>query len=185
MIIAIHQKKLSTSDQYKIFINDELKYNASRQLIQLMPEIHIIDASNQILKIKIVKRLQWIRAKYDISFSKSLIYTFKTVSYFRQHYQCSTAVAVYDIYGHRGRKYSIYKDNYQIAWWQKNLITWLEGDTYTITANGNADVDLLISFCLILDNYRSGNKGEDILTINLGYMGLQAKRFNREWLPDL
>ncbi|MGE8381529.1 MAG: hypothetical protein ACN6PN_24405, partial [Sphingobacterium sp.] len=85
---------------------------------------------------------------------------------------------------HRGRKCSIYKDHDQIAWWQKGVITWLEGDTYRITSNENADIDLLISFCLILDNYSSGNKGEDVLTINLGYMGLQAKRFNREWVPN-
>lgn len=184
MIIDIYQKKLSLGDKYKVFINHVLTYVVSKQPLQLKPEILVMDTDNNMLKIRIVKCLQWIKAKYVISFSESQVYSFKTVSYFRSHFQCITKDAVYDIYRHRGRKCSIYKDHDQIAWWQKDLITWLEGDTYRITSNENADIDLLISFCLILDNYTSGNKGEDVLTINLGYMGLQAKRFNKEWVPN-
>lgn len=183
MIINIHQKKLSIVDQYKISINGVLKYLASSPP-GLLPEILVMDAENNRLKIKMKKHLQWFKAKYDIHILDHELYCFNTISYFRSHFRCIAAGMVYDVYTHRGRKHSIFKDNKQIAWWEKHVISWLEGDQYSITADENSDANLLISFCLILDNYLSGNKGENLLTINWGYMGLQAKHFDENWQPS-
>jgi hypothetical protein len=62
---------------------------------------------------------------------------------------------MYDIYGHRGRKYSIYKNDQQVAWWDKEAVGWFAGDNYKIFANANSDPELLISFCLVIGNFRT------------------------------
>lgn len=65
MIIDIYQKKLSLGDKYKVFINDILTYVVSKQPLQLKPEILVMGADNNMLKIRIVKCLQWIDQKVN------------------------------------------------------------------------------------------------------------------------
>jgi len=90
---------------------------------------------------------------------------------------------LYGVFGHRGRKYSIYKNNKQIAWWDKNKVRWFNGDNYQIIADFDVDRELLISFCLILDNDRSQNRSENAVTVDYGNIGPQAKKFNPDWRP--
>jgi uncharacterized protein YxjI len=183
MIIDIRQNKFSIGDKYRVSVNGTLKYVASRQPIQLMAEILVFNASSDILKAKINKHFHLFKANYEITFSDGTICFFQTVSYLRSHYNCQIATDIYDIYGHRGRKYSIYRNDQQIAWWEKEMITLLEGDEYKITANEDCNAELLICFCLIIDNYANGNHGENVLTINWGYLGLQARKFDKTWRP--
>lgn len=180
MIITIHQKKLSIGDQYDIALNGASKYTASRAVLQWLAEILVFDLPSKRQQLKINRRFQWFKATYEISFGHSQC-LFKTISYLKSHYQCQCAADTYDIYAHRGRKYSIFKNNRQVAYWEHALLTWLEGDQYRITADDDSCAELLIAFCLIIDNYVYGNHGESLLTINWGYFGLEAKPFNPAW----
>ena len=67
--------------------------------------------------------------------------------------QCRVGPDLYLIYGHRGRKYSIFKNDIQGAWWDRKAVTWFAGDNYKIIADKDCDIDLIISFCLIVDNF--------------------------------
>lgn len=183
MIIDIHQNKFSIGDKYRVFIDGALKYTVSRQPIQLLAEILVFNADNNVLKLKINKRFHLFKANYEITFSNDITCSFRTVSYLRSNYSCQLGEDIYDIYRHRGRKYSIYRNNQQVAWWEKGTITIMEGDEYKITASSDCNAELLMCFCLITDNYATGNHGENILTINWGYLGLQARQFDENWLP--
>jgi formate-dependent phosphoribosylglycinamide formyltransferase (GAR transformylase) len=85
------------------------------------------------------------------------------------------------VIGHRGRKYSIFKNKKQIAFWQQEAITWLSGDNYRILANNDCNFELIIAFCLILDNANGG--GNNIFTINIGHIGKEIKKFDQKWRP--
>lgn len=183
MIIDIRQKKLSIGDQYQITLNGEPIYTASREVFQWLAEILVFDVPANRLSIKINKRFHLFKANYEISLD-AMVCSFKTVSYLRAHFRCQNTGDNYDIYGHRGRKYSIFKNGRQVGWWEKDRVTWLEGDQYRIIANDDTHIELLIAFCLIIDNYFSSNHGEDIMTINWGYFGLQARHFDQDWRPD-
>jgi hypothetical protein len=87
----------------------------------------------------------------------------------------------YDLYGHRGRKYSIYKNDIQVAWWDKNAVSWFSGDNYKITADKDCDVALIIFFCLIIDNFSYHKKS--IFNYSFGNIGFQAKMFDPAWQP--
>jgi len=182
MEIVINQKKIAIGDKYRIFINQQPSHTASRQIFQLLAEILLFNDKENSPRITINKRLSWFKPKYDISRRDGTKLAFRTKSYWKLHYQCQSGIDCYDIYGHKGRKYSIYKNDTQVAWLTKSIITWLEGDNYHITADDDSDSDLLIAFCLIIDHTK-GNHGENALTINVGHVGFQAKKFNPQWLP--
>jgi len=182
MEIVIHQKKIAIGDKYHIFTNQQFSHTASRQLFQLLAEILLFNKQQSTPILKINKRFYWFKAKYDIRVQDGAVLLFRTKSRWKRHYQCQTGTDHYDIYGHLGRKYSVYKNDIQIAWWKKGAITWFEGDNYVIAADDDSDRHLLIAFCLIIDNMQ-GNHGENALTIHIGHMGLQSKKFDSDWLP--
>jgi hypothetical protein len=89
----------------------------------------------------------------------------------------------YDIYGHKGRKFSIYKNNVQIAWWDKNLMALFAGDQYKIIADSDCDKELIVTFCIIIDQFKDdGSKGE--LNLDFGNVIVpEVKPFDPTWRP--
>lgn len=184
MEIDINQKKISIGDKYQIFIEGQQAYSASRQLLQLLPEINLFQTnSGGGARMTIKKRLSWFKAKYDITRWDNNVFQFRTKSIWKLHYQCQFGPDTYDIYGHRGRKYSVYKNDIQVAWWDKKAVSWFAGDNYKITADKDCDIDLIISFCLIVDNFSYNDKDGNTVTYDLGNIGFQAKKFDNSWHP--
>jgi hypothetical protein len=181
MVIDINQKEISMGDKYRIYVREQETYIAKRQIFQLLPEIKLFLIDTDVPRLTINKKFAWFKAKYDITRMDGSVLDFRTISYWKSYYQCQNGVDTYDIYGHRGRKYSIYKNNIQIAFWDKEAVVWFEGDNYKIKADKDCDVELLISFCLIVDNFSSENHGGNVVTYDLGNFGFQAKKFDESW----
>lgn len=182
MEIVITQKQISVGDKYNIFTNGQPTYKASKQLLQLLAEIRLFESNGITPHVVINRRFTWLKPAYDITNKNRQVLTFRTRSFWKRHYQCQSSSDIYDIYRHKGLKYSIFKNNQQIAWWEKSTITWFEGDNYRIIANDDCDTELIISFCLIIDNI-SGHHDTQIITINIGNIGFQARKFDSEWQP--
>jgi uncharacterized protein YxjI len=184
MEIDINQKKISIGDKYQIFTDGQQTHRASKALLQLLAEIRLFEnKSGDQPRMTINKRLSWFKAKYDITRWDDNVLKFRTQSYWKSYYQCQSGADTYDIYGHKGRKYSIYKNNRQVAWWDKKAVTWFAGDNYKIIADKDCDVNLLISFCLIIDNFTSDDHDSTAVTYNIGKIAFQAKIFDENWKP--
>ena len=184
MEIDINQKKISIGDKYQIFTDGKQTHNATRALLQLLPEINLFENNyDGRASMTINKRLSWFKAKYDITRWDNNVLKFRTKSYWKLYYQCQCGPDTYDIYGHRGRKYSIYKNGQQVAWWDKKAVTWFAGDNYKIVADKDCDANLIISFCLIVDNFSSNDQDGNTVTYDFGNIGFQAKRFDENWQP--
>ena len=181
MEININQKKLSIGDKYKIFIGEREAYMASAKLFRWLAEIELKDM-NERPKLTIKKKWFFIIPSYNIIRGQE-IYDFKTISFWKNHFQCQIGADVYDIYGHRGRKYSIYKNDRQVAWWNKASVTWFNGDNYKITADNESDVELLLALALVVDNAKSNDSDKGIFNLNIGHIGPQAKKFDPSWQP--
>jgi uncharacterized protein YxjI len=182
MEIDINQKKISIGDKYTIFTDGQQTHTASRELFNLLPVVNLFNNPNNRPIMTIRKRLSWFKAKYDITRWDNNILEFRTVSFWKPHYQCHCGNDNYDIYGHRGRKYSIFKNDKQIAYWDKKAVSWFAGDNYKIIGDKGSDADLLISFCLVIDNFASDDHDGNTVTIDLGNL-LQAKKFDNSWQP--
>ncbi|WP_268849362.1 hypothetical protein [Flavobacterium aestivum] len=77
---------------------------------------------------------------------------------------------------------SIYKNDVQIGLCIKDAVTILVGDNYNLTLDCDANIELLISFILILDNMNSRNRG-NIFTIDSGIIFKEFRKFNSDWKP--
>jgi len=186
MEINVNQKKISIGDKYTIFTDGVQTHTASKGIFQLLAEIKLFKVDNPQPVITINKRLFWIKPKYNITTWDSSVYQFRTISFWKMYCQCQCGPATYDIYGHRGRKYSIFKNNKQVAWLTKKSVTWFNGDNYTIVADNNADAGMLTSFCLIIDNWaNSDGKNKGAINIDFGNLGLWAKKFDNTWQPKI
>jgi uncharacterized protein YxjI len=183
MEIDINQKKISIGDKYQIFTDGQLTHYATRELFNLLPVVNLFENNYGIPRMTINKRLSWFKAMYDITQRDNYDIKFRTNSFWKLHYNCQVGNDTYDIYGHRGRKYSIYKNNIQVAWWDKKAVSWFAGDNYKIIADKDCDYNLLISFCLIIDNFSSDDHDSTALNIDLGNIGFQAKKFDINWKP--
>jgi uncharacterized protein YxjI len=183
MEIDINQKKISIGDKYQIFIDGKQTHTASRELLHLLPVVNLFDNNFGTPKMRIEKRFTWFTAQYDITRWDNNVLEFRTTSFWKLVYQCKCAGDIYDIYGHIGRKYSIYKNGTQIAWLDKKAVSWFAGDNYKIIADKDCDIDLLISFCLIIDNFTSDDHDSNTMTVDFGNVGFQGKRFDKNWLP--
>ena len=184
MEIDINQKKISIGDKYQIFTDGQQTHFATRGLLQLLAEINLFEKNTvDKARMTINKRFTLFKAKYDITRLDNNILNFRTKSYWKSYYQCQCGDDTYDIFGHRGRKYSIYKNNIQVGWWDKKAVTWFAGDNYKIIADKDCDVNLIISFCLIVDNFSRNNHDGNAVTYDFGNIGFQAKKFDETWQP--
>lgn len=183
MTIDINQKKESIGDQYKIFINEKEAYFASRKLFTLLAEINLFENNVQDSKLTLKKRWSWFQTSYDIYKNDSTIFEYRTISVWKNHHKCQIGENLYEIFGHKGRKYSIFKNNIQIAFWDKNSVVWFDGDNYKIIADNDCDYELIISFCLINDNKSENNNDSNALTLDFGNIGPEARKFDKSWVP--
>lgn len=183
MQINIVQEKFSIRDRYQVFINEKLRYSASSELLSFFPVIHLFGNEGGRPRLTINKLWSWLGAKYNITLYDNSRLEFRTKTFWKYHYRCQYGPDLFDIYGHRGRKYSVYKHDKQVAWWDKNSVALLKGDHYKVIADDDSDLELIMAFCLVIDNYSYDHKQGNAVTLDFGNIGLQAKKFNPEWKP--
>ncbi|MDP4151038.1 MAG: hypothetical protein Q8932_12025 [Bacteroidota bacterium] len=181
MRIDINQQKISLGERYDVFIDGQASYRASSSLFRILRVINLytVDGDQPLLTIK--RRWSFIIKKYDIV-RKGELYRFRVVKFWRRHLQCAVGKDLYDIYGHRSRKFSVYKNDVQVAWWEESRVTWFKGDNYAMLADNDGDREMLIAFCLIIDDSHSRKK-HGAVNIHLGYIGPEDRPFNPSWTP--
>ena len=78
----------------------------------------------------------------------------------------------------------MFRNGIQIAKWYKNDFAILAGDEYDIWANNNSDFELIIAFCITIDNHTSKNRNHSLFRVDLGRPGLVKKEFDTDWEPS-
>jgi hypothetical protein len=183
MRLDINQKKISIRNKFNIFLNGHPAYQAQQELFRLLPVINLFEQENPVvIRFSARKRLTLLNINYDITRWDNAVFHFRTVSFFKRHYRCEVDGDVYDIYGHRGLKYSVYRNDVQVAYWQKESVSWFEGDNYKLIASDDVSAELLALFNIIIDNAKS-RKNKGTFNINWGYIGPQARPFDPSWIP--
>ena len=183
MEIDINQKKISIGAEYRIYLNGNEKYFATKKLFRFLGEINLFDTSGGKSKYQMKQNWSWFKLSYDLIKFDNNKFELRTENIWKLHYKCQVGQDLYEIFGHRGRKYSIYKNDEQIAWWDKEAVSWFSGDNYKLIANKDSEIELLICFCLIMDNAKSQNDEGNTMTYDFGNIGPQAKKFNPNWKP--
>ncbi|MGL4582494.1 MAG: hypothetical protein ACRCVU_05880 [Flavobacterium sp.] len=184
MIIDINQQKISIGSKYDIYVNREKKYYGEQKIFKLFAEIHLFSEQTRQQAFKVKKKFFFIYPTYVLTDSQGKEAVLEMKSYWQTHYQCTYQNRVYDIYPHRGRKCSVFENGKQIAWWDKQAVSWFAGDNYAITANDDANMEVLISCCMAYDNYTYKSKDKGIFNVDIGNIIFQKKSFDKEWFPN-
>ena len=181
MQIRINQQRLSIGARYRISVDGRETHRAQAKLFRIFSEIELFSDEAVLARFVIKRRWDWFNAAFDLTRANGDLFELRTESFWRRHYSCQAGASRYDIYGHRGRKFSILKNDVQVAYWQKDLVAVFSGDNYLLVADDDSDADLLMAFCLAIDSYRSRrNRGAIELDFHIGP---QARKFDQEWRP--
>ena len=183
MNIDINQEKIAIGDKYRIFINKELRYRARTELFSFLGVIQLYELKKERPSLHIEKKFSWFKLRYQIKLRDNNKVEVTTKSFWKNHFQCQCGAELYDIYGHRGRKYSVYRNNVQVAWWDKQMVSWFEGDNYHISADDDCDYELIIGFCLMIDHHSNNSKDGNAVKLDLGNFGPEAREFDTNWQP--
>jgi hypothetical protein len=99
--------------------------------------------------------------------------------------RCQINDDLYHFYGHHGNRYSIFKNQKQIGFWEKNNFIFGESDFYKISTNDHENPLFLASFCLCIDNAKNNFQNEvSIFNFDIGYKGNMLRKFDTEWKPN-
>lgn len=181
-LIQISQKKISIGDKYTIKVNGQPVLKGARRLFKLFPLLEVLPPQGGPPVFTIEQRgFVFLSPAFVFTFGQNT-YELTTVSWFKRHYQIHMGRDVFDIYGHRGRKVSIFLNGKQVAWFQSAAVTFFAGDEYNVHTDSQVSVDWIIAITLFWDMWhnRSGNKG--MINVRFGAL-FQAQPFDKNWIP--
>ncbi|MFM2284893.1 MAG: hypothetical protein RLZZ543_390 [Bacteroidota bacterium] len=166
-----------------MLINGQRCFIAVSKLFRFRSEINV--EANNVSDTHFTIKQQWnfIGPNYSIQLGETPPVLFTTRSAVHLHFECVHGKDIYTLYGHKKRRYSVFKNGIQIAAWRHELVTWFDGDNYTIEAENECCKELITAFCLIIDNYYSNQQGA-ILRLNLFKFAWKMKDADIEWKPQ-
>jgi hypothetical protein len=147
----------------------------------LFAEIPINDINTGEAKLTIKKKFFFFKPNYAFYRGNDIL-EFINVDFWRGQYQCTDSQNVYDIYANTGLKFSIFKNDAQVAWFTKNSVTIFAGDEYVMSADHDCDVELLCAFCITI-NHHLFRKNRAMFNFDLGRPGMVKRQFDSSWQP--
>jgi hypothetical protein len=129
-----------------------------------------------------IKSRSFFKVRFDFLLSSDAPYRFSRVNLWKGVFVCERAQEHYTLYTHKGLNYSIFRAEDQVAAFSKNRFVIGGGDRYEIHANSDEDALLMICIVLVVDVLDGAD--HETVTIDLGNVGPEARRFDESWEPD-
>ncbi len=96
-------------------------------------------------------------------------------------YSCEKNGNLYEVYQHKDRKHSIFKNNVQIAYFDKSEYAKFGADQYSLIADNGSDIELFLGFLLILHVVHGSSKTA-IKSKDIGNVW-EKRAFDINWKP--
>ena len=180
MTIEIIQKS-RISNWYDIIIDEEIKYSAARESSLTYSDLRLFDINGNCVAW-LRNRSTVFKTDFNFRLTNGDFVNYKSISW-RGHYNCLYNQDTYDIYRHLGNKYSIYKNNSQIAWWDNNVAFSINKDRIRVTANTDCDELLIIAFVISTTGLNLRGQSSNALSMDIGNIIPGLKKFNYNWQP--
>lgn len=182
MDLSIKERIISLRSTYDIVAPDGNTYTAEKKIFSLFPNLKVVGAGGQQV-VNLKGGFALFSQKYDFIFTDGRTYHYKTESRLKPVYKVEGNGEIYRLYRHRGVKFSIYKDDTQIAAITKNRLTIGSGNEYQIQISSNADPLIVTAMILAFNSSKEDDK-KGAVSVDVGYMGLEAKPYNSSWQPS-
>ena len=182
MDLSIKERIISLRSTYDVVAPDGAAYTAEKKIFSLFPNLKVVDGSGQIV-VNLKGGFALFSQKYDFVFSDGRTYHYKTEHRIKPVYLAEGNGEAYRLYRHRGVKFSVFKGDTQIAAVTKNRIAIGSGNEYQVRINSDADPLIVTAMVLAFNSSKEDDK-KGALTVDVGYMGLEAKSFDSSWQPS-
>ena len=182
MDLSIKERIISLRSTYDVVAPDGAAYTAEKKIFSLFPNLKVVDGSGQIV-VNLKGGFALFSQKYDFVFSDGRTYHYKTEHRIKPVYLAEGNGEAYRLYRHRGVKFSVFKGDTQIAAITKNRIAIGSGNEYQVRINSDADPLIVTAMVLAFNSSKEDDK-KGALTVDVGYMGLEAKPFDSSWQPS-
>ena len=182
MDLSIKERIISLRSTYDIVAPDGNTYTAEKKIFSLFPNLKVVGADGQIV-VNLKGGFALFSQKYDFVFSDGRTYHYKTEHRIKPVYLAEGNGESYRLYRHRGVKFSVFKGDTQIAAVTKNRIAIGSGNEYQVRINSDADPLIVTAMVLAFNSSKEDDK-KGALTVDVGYMGLEAKPFDSSWQPS-
>lgn len=169
--------------QYDIYSDGSRTRYATYEFFKLRPTLTLYENTHGSTILQIKKPFSWFKEKYVVRFPNGKVIEYKSLDWWKIRDQFVFGSDIFDIYGHRERKYSIFKNGVQIAWWDKNKVVQNGVNEYTMIADNDSSYDLLIAFCLITNMSQGMSDSTVSTTYDMGNVGGEVQPFNVSWKP--
>jgi hypothetical protein len=105
----------------------------------------------------------------------------KPVNIFKGHWRLIDNNDIYDFYIHKGHRKSLFKNEKQIASFDKKRLSIFEQNCYTTLADNGVDRSLLIAFSILLDIGEDNDSST--FTFDFGSLTSGVKKVDENWQP--
>jgi uncharacterized protein YxjI len=180
MDVSIQERKFSFRSEYDIS-SPGIRYYAQKAFFSFNSKLQLRTEGGEI-KAAIRRRFPFL-LRYDFELSEGRLYRFRCEKFWKGVFLCEGAGGCFRLYQHKGRKWSIFQNDRQIAAFTKNRLVIGKGNSYEIRMN--ADADAVVVICLTLTvNTAEHDDDNATVTIDLGNIGPEDRPFNESWEPS-
>ena len=181
MEITIQENRFSFRSEYEI--ETPSSYYYAKKAFFSFPAKLVLKSSDERVLARIRGRLSFFREKYDFTLSDGRVFRFWCEKRWKRVFECESDKERYCLYGHKGLRYSVFRDDRQIAAFTKNRIVIGKGNRYEILLDDDADVVLIA--CMALAICTSEDDDNDATAnIDVGSIGPEEKPFDEGWQPS-
>lgn len=179
MHITVSERVISMTPEYDITAPNA-NYYARKAFFAFNDHLELKDEQGKVLAT-IQGFFSPIRDKHEFQLADGRTYRYECKQIWKPVDICEGNGEKYLIYEHRGRKCSVFRDDRQIAWFEKNKVAWGNGNEYEIEMD--SDADLIVILCIVLTMNSSDDKNSETVTIDFGNVGSEARPFDESWQP--
>ena len=184
--VFVRQDKISLfGKSYLVSQNKKKLYVIQRQWLTIPPKFTIAQYISGKKIGEVNCKFFSFRANAEISISGER-YKFEQESVSSMKYDCRKTTDPFNEYrliGNQGFGGSIFLDKKQIGQWSKNQFVVFDGDVYELDLDFDANIPLIASMIVLMDNYRISVKIGGDLGWEVGSLGKGLKPKKTDWKP--
>jgi uncharacterized protein YxjI len=180
MDVTIKEHSVSFASEYDVSTPNG-NYYARKKVFALTGHIEV-HSEGGALVAQIEGEFSPLRGRHEFIFHDGRRYQFSCEKLWTQAYKCEGSGEAYWLYQHKGLKFSLFKDDRQIAAIEKNRVVFGSGNQYQIQVD--ADADILVVVCMVITiNTLEYDDDQDTVTIDFGSIGPEERPYDPAWQP--
>ena len=181
MYISLDERALSWTSEYDISIAG-IQYSAKRHISIFSKHLDLF-AGNGDLVATLKSKFSPFKPHYVFEFADGREYDYWCEKIWKGVYICTgNGEAEFELYTHKGLRWSIFQNGNQIAGFTKNRLTFGQGNKYEIRLNSNANAIVIVCMVLALNTSESGDDNATV-TYDFG-QSMEEQPYDESWQPS-